>query len=93
MILDMSFAGMRAAEVVAVHRHFDREAGMIVANKTDARTAALPPFIHQILLKLPKGISDLPRRDRVTGLRQWRAADRNENSLKRHQRPSAAADE
>jgi integrase len=58
MILDMSFSGMRAAEVVAVqHRQFDRAAGVIVANetKTDGRTAALPPFIHEILLKLPEG--------------------------------------
>ena len=63
MILFMSFSGMRAAEVVAVkNRHFNRASGIIVANKTktDGRSAALPPFIHEILLKLPDGPPDAP---------------------------------
>ncbi len=61
VILFMSFSGLRASEVVKImHRHFDRENGTIVAHKTktDARKVSLPPFVHQILLMLPKGRPD-----------------------------------
>ncbi len=57
-ILFMSFSGLRAAEVVAVlHRHYDREAATVVVHKTktDPRTVALPPIVHEVLLQLPIG--------------------------------------
>jgi integrase len=62
-ILFMSFSGLRTDEVVTVKcRHFDRAAGIVVVHKTktDPRSVHLPPFIHEIMLKLPEGASDAP---------------------------------
>ena len=48
--------------MAVLHGHFDHAAGMIVANKTkiNGRIVALPSFIHEVLLQLPKGKDEDP---------------------------------